>query len=122
MTFKKWNVDQKPSLEECPKHYCFCWTPPGGSADLSGREYETFAEAIVSKNRVTFLHGGCAAPFGACKRETKCITDDDRYEPHNWGLKTHGLPELFFCDPERLDNEDKEEYAKMANIIWRGNA
>ncbi len=45
---------------------------------------------------LTFLHGGCATPFGACKRETKCITDDDRYEPHSWGLKKHGLPELFF--------------------------
>lgn len=122
MKFKKWNIDQKPSLEECPEHYCFCWTPPGGTADLSGKVYDSLSDAITSQDRVTFLHGGCSAPFGRCRRETKSTLDNDYYEPHNWGLKKHELPELFFCNPDNLDNEDKEEYEKMANIIWRENA
>ena len=119
---KKWNVNQKPPLAECPKHYCFCWTPPGGTADLSGKAYDSFEEAVNSKTRVTFLHGGCAAPFGKCIRETCSGTDRDCYEPHNSVLKENGLPELFFCDPENLDIEDQKEYNAMARLIWRENA
>jgi len=71
---------------------------------------------------VTFLHGGCAAPFGPCRRVPNSFLDNDCYETHNFGLKKHDLPELFFCDPENLDAEDKEEYKIMAAIIWRENA
>ncbi|MCL1038242.1 hypothetical protein L2750_13925 [Shewanella submarina] len=122
MEFKNWNIDEKPSLEECPRHYCFCWTPPGGEADLSRKIYDSFADAVSSPNRVTFLHGGCAAPFGPCKRETKSNLNHDCYESHNRVLKKHELPELFFCNPENLDEEDKEKYKKMAKTIWSSNA
>ena len=115
---KKWNINIKPSKDECPRRYCFCWTPPGGDADLSGREYDSFEKAVTSNSRVTFLHGGCASPLGRCKRETKDINDSDHYEPSNRILKKHELPELFFCDPEYLNAEDQEEYQEMANTIW----
>lgn len=122
MKMERWNVNQKPSLEEYPKHYCFCWTSAGGPVDLSGKVYDSFSDAVTSQSLVKFLHGGCAAPFGPCRRETKSTSDSDCYEQHNWVLKKHDLLGLFFCNPENLDNEDKEGYKKMASIIWRENA
>ena len=116
---KKWEIQIKPSKDECPRHYCFYWTPPGGSADLSGREYDSFEKAVSSDRRVTFLHGGCAYPLeGRCRRESKDMNDSDHYEPSNRILKEPNLPELFFCNPDFLTEEDQEEYRRMANTLW----
>lgn len=120
---KHWNPKQRPSLEECPKHYCFSWVPPGGSADLSGKVYDSFKEAVEgSKKGVAFLRGSCAAPFGPCKRATGDAKDNDCYEPFNSRLKKSGLPELFFCNPEALDEEDQIQYQLMAIKLWSKNA
>lgn len=119
---KKWNTSVKPPLDECPKHYCFCWVPPGGEGDLSGKVYDSCEEAVDPEKKVLFLHGGCAAPFGKCRRETKQSLDADRYEPFNRVLKRQGLPELYFCDPSNLTEEDRVEYQEMANLIWDKNA
>lgn len=120
---KHWNPNQKPSLDKCPEHYCFCWVPPGGSADLSGKVYDSLEEAVESSKRgVVFLNGGCAAPLGPCKRGTSSSKDNDCYEPSNRCLKKSGLPELFFCDPESLDKADQTQYELMANELWDKNA
>jgi hypothetical protein len=116
---KKWDINKRPTFDFCPEQYCFCWTPPGGSADLSGGIYNSFEEAIeASKRGVIFLHGGCAAPFGSCKRATRNPEDKDRYEPHEFMLKKDGLPDLFFCDPENRSDEFMEEYKEMARKLW----
>jgi len=118
----KYNINNKPSLDKCPEQYCFCWTPPGGSADLSGKEYDTFEEAVeAGKQGVTFLHGGCATPVGPCRRNTKNAEDRDCYESFNRFLSADGLPEIFFYDIESLAQEFKEEYKKMALKLWRIN-
>ena len=120
---KKWHINQKPSLSECPEHYCFCWTPPKGTADLSGKVYDSFEEAVAeSNNRVTFLHGGCAAPLGPCNRLTKKPEDRDSYEPFESVLRKNELPELFFCNPDNLDSDDQAQYKLMAAGIWEENA
>lgn len=118
-----WNINEKPSLEECPEKYCFCWTPPGGTADLSGKEYDTFEEAIDASNKgVTFIHGGCAAPLGPCRRGTKNSNDRDSYEPFERVLKKDGFPNLFFCNPDNLAKEYIKEYKIMAKNLWGKNA
>ncbi len=118
-----YRLDQKPSLDKCPEEYCFCWVPPGGTADLSGKVYDSFDEAVSASNHgVVFLNGGCAAPFGPCKRESKNSNDNDCYEPFNSILKKSGFPELFFCNPLNLDEQDKSEYELMAKELWDKNA
>ena len=117
------DISKKPSLKDCPEKYCFCWTPPGGTADLSGKEYDSFDEAInASINGVTFIHGGCAAPIGPCRRITKNPNDRDSYEPFERLLKQDGLPELFFCNPDFLTNEHIEKYRNMAKDLWGESA
>jgi hypothetical protein len=116
---KNWNKKEKPQLNICPERYCFCWVPPGGKADISGKVYDSFEEAVeASNNGVTFLKGGCAAPFGPCRRETKKSEDDDCYEPFESVLNKDGLPQLFFCDPENLIDECVDEYNSMAKKLW----
>jgi hypothetical protein len=118
-----WVPSQKPDLSICPKQYCFNWAPPKGKADLSGKVYDSFEEAITaSQSGVTFLHGGCAATFGPCRRGTNNSTDRDFYEPFESILRRNNLPELFFCNPEFLDNEFSEEYQVMAEKLWGKNA
>ncbi|AJQ95014.1 hypothetical Protein YC6258_02976 [Gynuella sunshinyii YC6258] len=115
---KKWKIHSRPPLDECPRHYCFCWCPPGAAANLSDKKYGSFEEAVNSTDRVIFSQGGCAAPFGKCRRETKVREHPDRYEPFERVLKSEGLPELYFCNPDNLDVEDKAEYQKMVTRIW----
>jgi len=116
---EKWNAKIKPSLDVCPKGYCFNWVPPKGKADLSGKVYDSFEEAVAAnKQGVTFLHGGCAAPFGPCRRGTLNQSDSDCYEPFESILRKNGLPELFFCNPSSLVDEFKEEYTAMAKELW----
>ncbi len=120
---KKQDINERPSLEECPEKYCFCWVPPGGTADLSGEEYDSFDEAIEASNKgVTFIHGGCAAPIGPCRRSTKNIDDSDSYEPSERILRADGLPDLFFCNVNSLGKEFKEEYRQMAKRLWGKSA
>ncbi|WGS85931.1 hypothetical protein ACQE3E_21870 [Methylomonas sp. MED-D] len=117
---KKWDVNEKPKFDFCPEQYCFCWTPPGGTADLSGKSYGSFEDAVAAiNNGVTFLHGGCAALFRPCQRETNNPTDKDCYEPHESILRKDQLPELIFCNPENLDDEFIREYNEMTNKIWK---
>ena len=116
---KQWNPNKRPEIDICPEHYCFCWVPPKGKADLSGIAHDSFEEAIkVSNEGPVFLHGGCASPIKPCKRETKNQKHQDSYEPSNSILKKHNLPELFFCDPKLLDKADKKVYEKMAMELW----
>ena len=115
---KEFSLNVKPDLSVCPEEYCFNWVPPGGFADLSGNVYDTFQSAIKSNNRVVFAKGGCAASFGPCKRATCKSNDIDYYEPANSMLERSKLPELFFCDPKSLDEEDKIEYFEMAKQLW----
>jgi len=120
---KRCNPNQKPSLDVCPQQYCFSWVPPGGKADLSGKAYDSFEEAIEAcDNGVVFPKGGCAAPFGPCIRGTGSPEDKDCYEPFNSNLEKSGLPELFFCKPETLDEEDQVQYKIMATELWESNA
>ena len=122
MSIEHWDSKNRPSLGICPKHYCFHWIPPRGKADLSGRVYNSFEEAVDQSKMVTFLHGGCAAPFGHCRRDPNQEGGCERYEPHNSMLRDAGLPELFFCDPSVLDDEDKKEYEEMAEALWGRHA
>ncbi|WP_428243890.1 hypothetical protein [Gynuella sp.] len=85
---------------------------------MSDKKYGSFEEAVNSTERIIFPNGGCAAPFGKCRRETKRREHPDRYEPFERVLRSEGLPELYFCDPENLDQEDRREYQKMAEHIW----
>jgi hypothetical protein len=117
---KEWNLNQRPSLSICPENYCFFWVPPKGSADLSGKIYDSFEEAIsATSNRVVFLHGGCTAPFGPCKRATKSEADKDWYEPCEPFLRRANLPELFFCNPQNLEEPDQKQYEFMAKQLWK---
>jgi hypothetical protein len=119
----KWDTENKPPLDVCPKHYCFNWVPPKGKADLSGKVYDSFEDAVAESERmVTFLHGGCAAPFGPCRRGSKNPNDSDCYEPFESVLRKNNLPELFFCDPASLIDEFIEEYEAMAKSLWGPNA
>ncbi len=109
-------------LNECPQKYCFCWVAAGGKANLSDTEYDSFEEAVSSDNQVIFLHGGCSRPLGIkCRRETKCPEDADMYEPFNSVLKRNGYPELFFCNPDTLDDEDRVKYDAMAKHFWESD-
>jgi len=102
MTQNSEHYQNRPFLGICPKHYCFHWLPPKGKADLSGKVYNSFEEAVAQSEMVTFLHGDCAAPFGHCRRDPNQEGGGERYEPHNSMLRDAGLPELFFCDPSVL--------------------
>ena len=116
---KLWDLNKKPCLDICPEHYCFCWVPPKGSADLSGKSYNSFEGAVAAaKTGVIFLHGGCAAPLGPCKRGSKSESDKDCYEPFNSCLRKANLPELFFCDPKNLDERDLQNYEAMVKQLW----
>ena len=120
---EKFDLNKKPSLSKCPQEYCFMWVPAGGSADMSGKTYESFEKAIeASKSGVTFVNGGCSCSFGACKRDTGKAADKDWYEPNNRVLKKTNLPELFFCNPENLMEEDQSEYKIMASELWDKSA
>jgi len=116
------DLNKKPSLNICPQRYCFFWTSSGGKADMSGKTYESFEEAIEASNTgVTFINGGCACSFGKCYRDTDNSADKDWYEPNNRYLKKAKLPELFFCNPDNLLTDDKNEYKVMANKLWNLN-
>jgi hypothetical protein len=117
---KQWNLNQRPLLSACPEQFCFCWVPSKGSADLSGKIYSSFEEATsATPLGVAFLHGGCAAPCGPCKRITKSESDSDCYEPFESVLKKANLPELFFCNPELLEEQDQKQYQTMAEQLWK---
>jgi|APLak6261659701_1056019.scaffolds.fasta_scaffold68154_1 hypothetical protein len=116
---KKWDIKTRPPTDICPEQYCFCWVPPKGKADLSGRSYDSFEEAMEASNKgVIFLKGGCAYPLGLCQRETKNLIDHDGYEPYESLLRRDGLPELFFCKVESLCEEFVEEYKTMEKMLW----
>lgn len=116
---KHWKPNTKPETDICPEHYCFCWVPPKGKADLSGIAHDSLVEVIKASNEgPVFLHGGCASPIRPCIRETKNPMHNDSYEPFNSVLKINNLPELFFCHPELLDEDDKNEYTKMTKELW----
>lgn len=120
---KKWNSKIRPSFDVCPEHYCFNWVAPRGKADLSGQAYDSFEAAVdTNKNTVAFLHGGCGSSFGSCVRSTHESKDSDWYEPCESVLRKSNLPELFFCNPENLDDEFSGDYKKMASELWGRNA
>ena len=55
-----------------------------------------------------------------CCRERNAVhnrknsMDNDLYEPEEFCLQKAGLPEMFFCDPKYLNENDRSRYRVMA--------
>lgn len=118
---KKWNPKSKPDTAVCPEQFCFHWVPPGGAADLSGREYDSAEAAIDASNRwTTFPEGGCAfrPDLGKCMRNDIQRGLKDVYEPHEPNLDDAGLPWFYFTTKESLAEEFHEDYDRDSEAWW----
>ncbi len=119
-----WDKHTKPPANICPGRYCFMWVPPGGAADMSGRSYRSFQEAITWRDdRVEFPHGGCSCSFGLCTRLDPVAGDRDWYEPFERALEQDGLPWFYFTPSiETLIPELHERYLRESQAMWGGQA
>ena len=112
---------KKPPRNICPRQFCFNWVPPDGWADLSGKLYGSFEEAIYQpEDKTYFPDGGCGAgAFGPCCRVHDTPEAHDLYEPHEYQLKHANLPWFYFIPtPEKLAEEFREEYIHESEKLW----
>lgn len=116
----EWNKHTRPPPSVCPQRYCFHWVPPGGAADMSGRAYDTFAEAITPREDwVKFPDGGCGCCFGKCSRIEPGPDASDWYEAETYNLKEAGLPWFYFISSlANLIEERHEEYLRESRELW----
>jgi hypothetical protein len=111
------NLQEPPNPDCCPEQYCFVWCPPGGTVDLSGREYKTFEEAVAAaKTGTTLPDGGCGSIW-PCRR-SGVVDAPDRYEPMESILDRDGIPHMFFCTLEGLAEEFHDEFTAMNRKLW----
>lgn len=117
-----WDKHQKPPADFCPGRYCFLWVPPGGAADLSGRTYSSFQEAITRRADWTeFPQGGCGCRFGVCTRLDPVAGDHDWYEPFEPALERDGLPWFYFIpSTDKLAPKFHERYLRESQALWGG--
>ncbi len=115
-----WEKHTKPPAEVCPGRYCFQWIPPGGAADMSGRKYGSFEEAIARREGwEQFPQGGCSCAFGLCTRLDPVAGDCDWYEPCEPALERDGLPWFYFIPSvEGLIPELHEKYIRESRTLW----
>src|SRR5688572_17896449 len=115
-----WDKHKKPPADFCPGRYCFQWVPPGGFADLSGRTYRSFEEAIARRDDwVEFPQGGCACSFGLCTRLDPVDGDRDWYEPNEPALERDGLPWFYFIPSvDRLAPEFHDRFLRASRELW----
>jgi hypothetical protein len=115
-----WDKHTKPPADLCPEIYCFHWVPAGGAADLSGRTYSSFQEAVTRRaDWIEFPQGGCGCGFGVCTRMDKVAGDHDWYESDNLALKQDGLPWFYFIpSTDNLRTEFHESYLRESQALW----
>jgi hypothetical protein len=116
----EWDKHAKPPAHVCPRRYCFHWVPLGGTADMSGRTYHSFEEAIARRDgRTEVPDGGCGCAFGLCTRLDPVNGDQDWYEPFEPALEQVGLPWFYFIPSvDRLAPEFRDEYLRESQAIW----
>ena len=114
-----WNPHERPPPDTCPERFCFHWVPPGGSADLTGRKYDSIEEALSVRDDWTMLpNGGCGCCFGVCTRADPA-GDTDWYEPEEQALKQAGLPWFYFVSSvHKLANDFRERYISESTTLW----
>ncbi len=117
-----WDKHTRPPADFCPGRYCFQWVPPGGAADMSGRTYRSFREAIARRDGwVDFPQGGCGCGVGLCTRLDPVDGDSDWYEPCELALERDGLPWFYFIPSvEKLAPEFHERYLGESQALWGG--
>lgn len=118
---EKWNKYTKPPADICPKGFCFNWVPPGGEADMSGKELKSLEVAFESKNQWTkFPEGGCSSGFGICSRLENIPNSSDCYEANEPLLEKHNLPWFYFYPSTQILHEDfHEAYLQESKKIWK---
>jgi hypothetical protein len=115
----EWDKYQRPPPEQCPRGYCWHWVVPGGKASPPGRRYKSREEALRdSVNWPVWPEGGCACPFGPCKRLDPATGDADFYEPHTPNLERAGLPRFYFVTLESLRPEFHEQFLRESEELW----
>ncbi|HVK16522.1 MAG TPA: hypothetical protein VM533_06205 [Fimbriiglobus sp.] len=87
---------------------------------MSGRQYQSFDEAIVRcDDWVEFPRGGCACGFGVCTRLDPVAGDHDWYEPCEPALERDGLPWFYFIPSvDKLAPEFHEQYLRESQALW----
>lgn len=115
-----WDKHTKPPADFCPGRYCFMWVPPGGPADMSGRSYDSFQEAVTRRDDwVEFPQGGCSCSIGLCTRIDPFGGDRDWYEPCEPALERDGLPWFYFIPSiDKLAPEFHERYLRESQALW----
>lgn len=96
------------------------WVPPGGPADMSGRSYDSFQEAVTRRDDwVEFPQGGCSCSIGLCTRIDPFGGDRDWYEPCEPALERDGLPWFYFIPSiDKLAPEFHERYLRESQALW----
>ena len=117
-----WDKRVKPLADFCPGRYCFQWVPPGGAADLSGRAYSSFQEAITRRaDWIELPQGGCGCGFGVCTRFDPIAGDSDWYEPDEQALERDGLPWFYFIpSTDKLVPKFHARYLRESQALWGG--
>lgn len=119
---KKWILLERPDLAICPGRYCFNWADDGDKVDTSNKLYPSLGEALDSASLKEIEQGGCNCTLGVCRRYSNVCSDPDLYEPCEPPLKKAGLPTLYFCSPENLEEFDLNGYQVMVENLWEKNA
>lgn len=114
-----WDPTQRPPAAVCPKSFCFNWVPAGGVADMTGKTYSTFTEAVSPKAYWTsFPSGGCGSIFGRCTRKDPENGDRDCYEPCEPNLRAAGLPWFYFSTTDNLHSDFHERFLRESEAYW----
>lgn len=114
-----WEPARRPPADQCPKKFCFHWIPPGGMADMTGKEYSSLREALATRSNWTpFPDGGCSCMFGPCTRLDPVNGSRDHYEPCEPELLRAGLPWFYFSTLENLHPKFHEQFLRESQAHW----
>ena len=117
-----WNPRVKPPANVCPERFCFHWAERGDRIDTSGREYDTFEEAVAAAQTIVFS-AQCGCVFGTCSRAVPSPENRDWYEPSERVLSKAGLPWFYFiASPENIAAEFREQYLSESANLWASEA
>lgn len=112
------DLGTKPDPQTCPRKFCFHWARTGDRVDESGREYDSFDEAIARAKTVV-TSARCACIFRTCSRSRADAGQQDRYEPAEDFLREAGLPWFFFvAGKDCLAKEFWEDYDRETRKLW----
>jgi hypothetical protein len=101
----KWKHYIKPDISLCPKEFCIFWNNKG---DLfSHGVYGDLDEAF--RNGIVVSDCSCSCNFGKCIRDING-GDNDLFEPVEPLHEKCLLPNFYFCDYNKLDEDSKEKY------------